>query len=60
VSQQEAVWAPLLGIALVWVLVSAFAATDSVKYGMRRRAWGWTAAFVLSSLAAAYSFWRLV
>jgi hypothetical protein len=60
VSQQESVWATVLFIALAWALISAIAATVSVRYEMRRRAWGWTASFFLvSSLVAAYSFWRV-
>ena len=58
-SQQESVWGYVLFIALLWAAVSAIAASASVRYEMRRLAWGWTASFVLSSLVAAYSFWRL-
>jgi hypothetical protein len=57
---QATIWPALLAIALLWALVSAGAATVSVEYEMRRRAWGWMACFVLSSLVAAYSFWRLL
>jgi hypothetical protein len=60
VSQQETLWWPaLLGVASAWALLSAIAAAVCVRYEMRRLAWGWTASFVLSSLVAAYSFWRL-
>jgi hypothetical protein len=59
VSQQESVWTLVLGIAVFWVLISASAATVSVRYEMRRRAWGWMESFLVSSLVAAYSFWRL-
>ena len=58
-SQQESVWAIVLFLALTWALISAIAATVSVRYEMRRGAWGWTASFLVSSLVAAYSFWRL-
>ncbi len=58
-SQQERVWGLLLFIALLWAVVSAVAASASVRYGMRWRAWGWTASFLVSSLVAAYSVWRL-
>jgi hypothetical protein len=58
-SQQESVGGYVLFIALSWALISAIAASASVRYEMRRSAWGWTASFVLSSLVAAYSFWRL-
>ncbi len=57
-SQHESVWGSVLFIALSWALISAIAASASVHYEMRRFAWGWTASFVLSSLVAAYSFWR--
>jgi hypothetical protein len=59
VSQQETVWGSVLLIAVFWALISAIAATASVHYEMRRWAWGWIASFALSSLVAAYSFWRL-
>jgi hypothetical protein len=59
VSPQETVWGSVLPIAVFWAVVSAIAASVSVRYEMRRSAWGWTASFVLSSLVAAYSFWRL-
>ncbi len=58
-SQQETLWGYVLLIALSWAVISAIAASASVRYEMRRFAWGWTASFVLSSLVAAYSFWRL-
>jgi hypothetical protein len=59
VTQQQTVWASVLVIALAWALMSAIAATASVRYEIRHLAWVWTASFVLSSLVAAYSFWRL-
>ena len=59
VSQQESVWATVLFIALAWALISAIAATVSVRYEMRWSALGWTASFLVCSLVAAYSFWRV-
>jgi uncharacterized membrane protein YoaK (UPF0700 family) len=59
VSQQESVWALVLTIAVCWAVISAIAATVSVRYEMRRRAWCWTTSFLVSSLVAAYSFWRV-
>jgi hypothetical protein len=59
VSQQESVWATVLFIALGWALISAIAATVSVRYEMSWGALGWMASFLVSSLVAAYSFWRL-
>ena len=52
--------AALLVGALLWALVSVLVATESANGGMRRRAWGWAAAFLCASLVAAYSFGRLV
>jgi NhaP-type Na+/H+ or K+/H+ antiporter len=57
--QQETVWVSLLFIASVWALISAVVVAVSVYYEMRAMAWGWTASFALSSLVAAYSYWRL-
>jgi Fe2+ transport system protein B len=59
VSQQTGPYGLLLAIALFWALLSACAATVSVEFELRRSAWGWTASFVMSSVVAAYSFWRL-
>jgi hypothetical protein len=59
VTQRETVWASVLVAALAWALISAIAAAVSVRFEMGRLALGWTASFVLSSLVAAYSFWRL-
>ena len=53
-------WSSLLGITLVWAVISAVVAVESANHGMRRRAWFWIASFLVSTLAAAYSFWRLV
>jgi hypothetical protein len=44
----------------LWAVISVLVATESANRGMRRRAWGWMASFVVSTLVAAYSFWRLV
>ena len=52
--------AALLAGALLWAVISVLVATESANRGMRRRAWGWMASFVVSTLVAAYSFWRLV
>jgi hypothetical protein len=59
VTQQQTIWTSVLFIALAWALISAIAATACVRYEIRHLAWAWTASFVLSSLVAAYSFWRL-
>jgi uncharacterized membrane protein YoaK (UPF0700 family) len=58
-AQGEISWAALLLIALLWAVVSALVAAVSVRKGMRRLAWGWTASFMLGLLFATYSFWRL-
>jgi hypothetical protein len=59
VTQQETVWGSVLLVASAWALLSAIVAAVCVRYEMRGMAWGWTVSFVLSSLVAAYSFWRL-
>jgi hypothetical protein len=59
VTQQQPIWSSVLVIALAWALISAVGVAASVRYEIRYLAWGWTASFVLSSLVAAYSFWRL-
>jgi hypothetical protein len=53
-------WAALFVGSLLWALVSVLVAIESANAGMQRRAWGWAAAFLCASLAAAYSFGRLV
>jgi hypothetical protein len=53
-------WTVLFVGSLLWALVSVLVATESANAGMRRRAWGWAATFLCASLAAAYSFGRLV
>ena len=50
----------MLAGALLWAVISVLVATESANRGMRRRAWGWMTSFVVSTLVAAYSFWRLV
>jgi hypothetical protein len=59
-TRPETMWASLLFIALVWALMSAAAFSVSLDYGWRRFAWFWIASFVVATLVAAYSFWRLV
>ena len=53
-------WGSLLFVALLWAVISAIALNVSLEYGMRRRTWAWAASFLVSTLVAAYSFWRLV
>jgi len=53
-------WASLLAVALLLAGISGMVAAVSVRHGMRRLAWDWTAASVLSTLAAASSLWRVV
>jgi hypothetical protein len=59
VSHQESVLATVLGIALMWAIISAIIAAAGVHYELRGWAWAGTVSFVLASLVAAYSFWRL-
>jgi hypothetical protein len=60
VSEQEAVWAALLFVALLWALISAIVLNVSVEFGMRWRSWAWATSFLVSTVVAAYSFWRVV
>jgi uncharacterized membrane protein HdeD (DUF308 family) len=60
VSQQESVWTLVLGIAVSCALISAIAMAMSVRDEARRYAWGWAVYFMVFSLVAAYSFWRIV
>jgi hypothetical protein len=53
-------WGSLLFVAFASALASAAIFTVSLDYGWRRLAWFWAAAFLVSALVAAYSFWRLV
>jgi hypothetical protein len=53
-------WASLLFVALVRDLMRAAAFCVSLDYGRRRLARLWAASFLVSTLVAAYSFWRLV
>jgi hypothetical protein len=46
--------------ASIWALVSAIGAAISVEFGTRGLAWGWTASFLVSALAAAYCLGRLL
>ena len=52
-------WAALLGIALLWAVISACVVMVSARSGMQRLAWGWSASFLVGLLVAAYSFWRM-
>jgi hypothetical protein len=52
-------WTSLLAIALLWAVISAAVMLVSVRSGMRRLAWGWTASLIVGLLVATYSFWRL-
>jgi hypothetical protein len=59
VSPQEGVWATVLSVALMWAFISALVAAVGGHYELRGWAWAGIVSFVLSSLVAAYSFWRL-
>jgi hypothetical protein len=58
-AQEEISWAALLGISILWVVISAYVVIVSVRSGMRRLAWGWAASFLVGLLVAAYSFWSM-
>jgi hypothetical protein len=49
-----------LFVAVMLVLLSAAVFTATLDYGSRWLVWFWAAAFLMSTLAAAHSFWRLV
>jgi hypothetical protein len=59
-SQGGAPWASLLAVALLLAGIRAVVALVSTRRGTRQLATGWAVACALSSLAAAYSLWRLV
>jgi hypothetical protein len=52
-------WASLLGVALLLAGISVAVAVVSTRHGMRWLSRGWAASFLLFSLIAAYSLWRL-
>lgn len=58
-AQGEISWAALLGIALLWAVISAYVVMVSARSGMQRLAWSWAASFSVGLLVAAYSFWRM-
>jgi hypothetical protein len=58
-AQGEISWAALLGISLLWLMVSACVVIVSVRSEMRRLAWSWAVSFLVGLLVAAYSFWSL-
>ena len=60
-SQQDQVWTyVVLGMAVSCALIGAVAVTVSVRDAETRYAWGWAVFFVVFSLLAAYTFWRLL
>jgi hypothetical protein len=52
-------WPSLLGVTLLLAGISMAVAVVSVRHGTRRLSWGWVASFLLFTLIAAYSLWRL-
>ena len=59
-SVERTVYAGLLVAAAFWAVMSAIFLLASSHEGDRGRAWFWGAAFVGSSLSAAFSFWGLL
>jgi hypothetical protein len=59
IAQGEISWAAVLGIALLWAVISAYVVRVSVRSGTRRLAWGWAASTLAGLLVAAYSLWRI-
>jgi hypothetical protein len=57
-AQGDISLAAVLGIALLWAVISAYVVIVSVRNGMRRLALGWAASFLVGLLVAAYSLWR--
>ncbi len=57
---REELYFSALVVAVVWALMSAGAVAVSVEMELRWGAWGGAASFVLSALAAAYCFGRLL
>ena len=53
-------WILVLGIAVSCALLSAIAMAKSVRDEALPYAWGWAVYFLVFSLIAAYSFWRIV
>jgi hypothetical protein len=58
-AQGEISWAALLGISLLWLVISAYVVIVSVRSGMRRLVWGWGASFLVGLLVAGYTFLRM-
>lgn len=58
-AQGEISWAAVLGIALLWAVISAYVVIVSVRSGMRQLAWGWAASFLVGLLVAACGLWRM-
>ena len=54
------VYSGLLATAAFWAVLSAIFLLASPHEGDRGGGWFWGAVFVLSSLAAAWCFWRLL
>ncbi len=59
-SESEAWYLAVLTFAAFWAAVSAALLIGSAHGGKRGAAWFWAAAFVASSLFAAYFFGRLI
>jgi hypothetical protein len=59
IPPEAAVFGLLVGM-VGWAAVSGWALIDSVRKEERVSAWGWAALFAGTSLAAAWSFWRLM
>lgn len=59
-SSREQTYVGVMVAATVWALISALAAEYSARLEYRNFALGWAVSFVLSTLVAAYYFWRLL
>ena len=56
----ETDYVSLLAFAVFWSVAGAAMLLVSARKANKGSAWFWAAIFAASSLAAAYSFWRLV
>ena len=50
----------LLVFTACWAVASGLMMLGSIRVGDKVPAWGWAVQFAVSSLVAAYCFWRLV
>ena len=59
-NNAEAYYLSVLTFTVLWSALSAAMLIGSAREENRGSAWFWAAIFAVSSLIAAYSFWRLL